>query len=252
MDAAITQSLGYKHTLNIREDAIPKPVTGKAKAEKPKKGAPAMPGTRQQRGRERRAEILHVARGLFAQHGFRGTSLAMLAEEIGISDAGLLYHFPSKNHLLLAVLEETDHEQEARMAGDLNTADAHYIASWAEFGKVLEDDPVLTALDVLMSAEHLQNASDFNQYFQHRYETFRDRLVRSFETGQKAGVFRTDFDPHLEAVLMLAALDGLRLQWLLSGGRISMAEAMRYFIRHMEARIRVDGGVGIAKKPRAR
>jgi AcrR family transcriptional regulator len=196
------------------------------------------PGTRQKRGRKRRAEILQAARKLFAQNGFRGTSLASLAEEIGITDAGLLYHFPSKNELLLAVLEETDAEQETRMAGDLDTADAHYISSWAEFGQVLEDDPVLTALDVLMSAEHLQTASDFNTYFQHRYEMFRDRLVRSFEAGRAEGVFRSDFDPQIEAILMLATLDGLRLQWLLSGGRISMADAMRYFIRHMEARIR--------------
>ena len=173
----------------------------------------------------------------------------MLAQEIGISDAGLLYHFPSKNDLLLAVLEETDREQEARMSGDVQATDAQYIASWAEFGKVLEDDPVLTALDVLMSAEHLQNASDFNQYFQSRYQTFRERLVTSFEAGRKAGIFKTDFDPHIEAVLMLATLDGLRLQWLLSGGRISMASAMRYFIRHMEERIRTDGA---GKKPRGR
>jgi AcrR family transcriptional regulator len=198
---------------------------------------PVLPGMRQRRGRKRRAEILQGARKLFAQRGFRGTSLAMLAEEIGITDAGLLYHFPTKNALLLAVLEETDQEQETRLAGDLDTADAHYIASWAEFGQVLEDDPVLTALDVLMSAEHLETSSDFNEYFRRRYDTFRNRLVRSFEAGRAAGVFRTDFDPHTEAVLMLATLDGLRLQWLLSDGGISMAEAMRYFMRHMQARI---------------
>ncbi|WP_276608497.1 TetR/AcrR family transcriptional regulator [Caulobacter sp. SLTY] len=200
-------------------------------------GPPSAPGTRQPRGRKRRAEILQGARKLFAQRGFRGTSLAMLAEEIGITDAGLLYHFPTKSALLLAVLEETDREQETRMAGDLDTADAHYVASWAEFGKVLEDDPVLTALDVLMSAEHLEAGSEFNEYFKGRYETFRNRLVRSFEAGRDAGVFRSDFDPLMEAALMIATLDGLRLQWLLSDGRISMAEAMRYFIRHMEARI---------------
>ncbi|MDP3767463.1 MAG: TetR/AcrR family transcriptional regulator [Dehalococcoidia bacterium] len=199
---------------------------------------PSLPGTRQLRGRKRRAEILAGARKLFAHRGFKGTSLAMLAEEIGITDAGLLYHFPTKNALLLAVLEETDKEQVALMAGDLDTADAGYISSWGEFGKVLEDDPILTALDVLMSAEHLQTTSDFNQYYQQRYGDFRDCLVRSLEAGRAAGVFKSDFDPLTEAVLMLATLDGLRLQWLLSGGQISMADAMRYFIRHMEARIR--------------
>ncbi|MDZ4375725.1 MAG: TetR/AcrR family transcriptional regulator [Phenylobacterium sp.] len=212
-------------------------MTQKPDSRRAEGATPLVPGTRQRRGRERRADILKAARNLFAQNGFRGTSLAMLAEVVGMTDAGLLYHFPTKNKLLLAVLEETDAAQEARMSGGLDTADASYIASWAEFGKVLEDDPVLTALDVLISAEHLQTASDFNQYFRQRYEGFRERLIRSFEAGQQAGVYRMDFDPHTEAVLMLATLDGLRLQWLLSDGRISMADAMRYFIRHMEARI---------------
>lgn len=206
------------------------------------------PGTRQSRGRKRRAEILQAARLLFAQNGFRGTSLAMLAEEVGITDAGLLYHFPTKNDLLLAVLEETDKEQETRMSGGLDTDDAAYISSWADFGKVLEEDPVLMALDVLMSAEHLQTASDFNQYFQRRYEAFRERLVRSFKRGKADGLYNADFNPQLEAVLMIAALDGLRLQWLLSDGKISMASAMRYFIRHMEDRIAVKKK-RVSKKP---
>lgn len=197
------------------------------------------PGTRQSRGRKRRAEILQAARRLFAQSGYRGTSLAMLAEEVGITDAGLLYHFPTKNDLLLAVLEETDKEQETRMSGGLDTANAEYISAWAEFGKVLEEDPVLMALDVLMSAEHLQTASDFNEYFQRRYEAFRDRLVRSFKKGKADGIYHADFNPNIEAALMIATLDGLRLQWLLSDGQISMASAMRYYIRHMEDRILV-------------
>lgn len=209
------------------------------------------PGMRQSRGRKRRAEILHAARRLFAQNGFRGTSLAMLAEEIGITDAGLLYHFPTKNDLLLAVLEETDKEQEHRMSGGLDTDDANYISAWAEFGKVLEEDPVLMALDVLMSAEHLQTASDFNDYFQRRYEEFRERLVRSLKKGKADGVYNSDFNPQLEAALMIAALDGLRLQWLLSDGRISIASAMRYYIRHMESRIAALKRRP-AKKPRDR
>ena len=196
-----------------------------------------LPGTRQERGRTRRAAILQAARKLFAQHGFRGTSLAALAQEVGITDAGLLYHFPNKKKLLLAVIAETDAEQEDRMTGGRDLADADYIAAWAEFGGVLEEDEVLTALDVLLSAEHLQTKSDFNDYYRRRYDTFRDRLVHAFEEGRRAGRFRDDFDPRMEAVLMLATLDGLRLQWLLSDGRISMADAMRYFIRHMEERI---------------
>jgi AcrR family transcriptional regulator len=193
---------------------------------------------RQSRGRIRRAAILRAARELFSRHGRRGTSIAAIAEKVGITDAGLLYHFPTKNELLLAVLEETDREQEGLMAGDSEAADARYISSWSEFGAVLEDEPVLMALDVLMSAEHLQTSSRFNQYFTERYQAFRDRIGRSFENGRKERAFNNDFDPKMEAALMIAVLDGLRLQWLLSKGDISMAKAMRYYVQRLEERVR--------------
>ena len=56
------------------------------------------------KGRERRAAILAAADEAFAKHGFRGASLATIADSVGLTQPGLLHHFPSKEHLLLEVL----------------------------------------------------------------------------------------------------------------------------------------------------
>jgi AcrR family transcriptional regulator len=50
-------------------------------------------------------EILDRAAALFAQHGFDRTSLKSLADAVGLSKAGLLHHFPSKEALYEAALE---------------------------------------------------------------------------------------------------------------------------------------------------
>jgi len=50
-------------------------------------------------------QILDRAAGLFARHGFAHTSLKDLADAVGLSKAGLLHHYPSKEALFDAAQE---------------------------------------------------------------------------------------------------------------------------------------------------
>ncbi len=52
--------------------------------------------------------ILDRAAGLFAQRGFAKTSVQDVADAVGLSKAGLLHHFPSKDALRTAVLAHAD------------------------------------------------------------------------------------------------------------------------------------------------
>jgi len=203
---------------------------GRRKAERP-------PGTRQPRGRARRAAVLQAARRLFAQHGFKGASLAAVAQEAGITDAGLLYHFPTKNDLLLAVIAEGDREQDESLDKVRGETGLALLRRMAEFGMDLESDPLLTALDVTLSAEHLGDTSAINRYFVERYERFRSMLAQAFVEARAHGDLRADLDPETEAANMTAVLDGLRLQWLLSGGQVSLADNMRAYVNGVIERL---------------
>ncbi|RZU14212.1 TetR family transcriptional regulator [Kribbella rubisoli] len=50
----------------------------------------------------RRAQLLDVTTELVADHGYAATSLGRIAESAGITKAGVLYHFPSKQALVEA------------------------------------------------------------------------------------------------------------------------------------------------------
>ncbi|MFJ5985489.1 TetR/AcrR family transcriptional regulator [Lentzea sp. NPDC092896] len=52
-------------------------------------------------------KILDAAAALFARHGFEQTSLKSLADAVGLSKAGLLHHFPSKDALFEAAWEQS-------------------------------------------------------------------------------------------------------------------------------------------------
>lgn len=57
------------------------------------------------RAPDTRERVLQTAQMLFAERGYRGTSLRDIARRIGIKAPSLLHHFPSKRLLYLAVLD---------------------------------------------------------------------------------------------------------------------------------------------------
>lgn len=57
------------------------------------------------RGRRRREAVLDAAEELFHHRGFHGVSVDDLGAAAGISGPGLYRHFPSKDALLMAVLD---------------------------------------------------------------------------------------------------------------------------------------------------
>lgn len=52
-----------------------------------------------------RLEIIQVASKLFLQHGYSNTTARMISEELKMSPGNLTFHFPSKEHLLLELVE---------------------------------------------------------------------------------------------------------------------------------------------------
>jgi AcrR family transcriptional regulator len=57
-------------------------------------------------GDARRAQIVGIARRLFAEGGYRTTTTRQLAREAGVSDALMYRHFKSKDDVLRAVVDQ--------------------------------------------------------------------------------------------------------------------------------------------------
>src|SRR3954462_8985172 len=72
---------------------------------------------------ERRREILEAAVRVFSTSGYRKGSLRDVAELVGMSQAGLLHHYPTQNALLEAVLTWRDEESQDHIGPDVRSVD---------------------------------------------------------------------------------------------------------------------------------
>ena len=178
----------------------------------------------------RKSQIIQEAMRLFAQHGYRGTTIATVADAVGLTEPGLLHHFPSKEHLLIGVLEERDKIDRERFGGALRQQDTRILESLKMLVSHYENTPGLAQLFTVLVAESIDSEHPGNTYFVQRYRDFRLKLSEAFEDAQRNGEIRRDVETDLLASLTLAVMDGLQVQWLLEAEGLSMSKVINQFV----------------------
>jgi AcrR family transcriptional regulator len=158
------------------------------------------------KGVAKRAEILRAALEVIARHGYRKTSTRELAAAAGLSEAGMLHYFGSKEQLFEAVLRARDEADTARFeTGD--TID-NLTAIIRHNGSV----PGLVQLYSTFSAEAGDPEHSSHEYFVERYAGIRAALADAVRARQAAGTLDASADPETIATLLIALSDGLQVQ----------------------------------------
>ena len=83
-------------------------------------------------GEQRRAQLLRVARYLFARQGFSSTTMDEVAEQAGVTKPLLYQHFDSKKGLYIELVDEIAHRVLKAVA--IATAEAEGPRQQVEFG----------------------------------------------------------------------------------------------------------------------
>ncbi|WP_165185024.1 TetR/AcrR family transcriptional regulator [Caulobacter soli] len=162
---------------------------------------------------DRRALILAAAVEIIGDKGFHGFSIKDLAVRCEMTDAGLLHHFGSKAALLTAVLDERDRQDEIAIAAALGEAAdparrtplavRHILRALVQRNR---EKPEFVRLYAMLRVEAMAPDHPAHAYFRQRDTAAHQMFTRLL------GVIDTDADSLARQVL--AALDGLELQWL--------------------------------------
>jgi AcrR family transcriptional regulator len=174
------------------------------------------------KGVRRRQQILDSAIALFAQRGVDRASLRTVGEAIGVSHTALRHYFRSRDELLIEVYRT----HEAAAAGDLS-ADDSPVGGIAEAARQNRSIPGLVELYATLTTDALADAHPAARDFaRDRFARLRATLAARVEAGQQAGRIAADIDPVDAAALVIAASDGLQIQWLLDPGAVDVGRAL--------------------------
>ncbi|MEV0463882.1 TetR/AcrR family transcriptional regulator [Nocardia tengchongensis] len=160
------------------------------------------------KGIERREQILEAALHTIADRGFLGTSVAELAEAVGLSQSGLLHYFGSKEELFVAVLRKRDEVDTAAMGEPTPEALIRLIRHNTQV-------PGLVELFTHMQAAAADADHPAHEYMRLHYELGTRGLAYVLRDMQQAGTIPATVDVEVMATAFMALSDGLQSRWLI-------------------------------------
>lgn len=168
------------------------------------------------KGRASKQEILEAASLLFGEVGFHEASLRDIATRVGMTHPGLLHHFPTKKILLAQVLAYRDEQDFAAMERFMAEDGMEFDQCMVEVAVWNASRPGVIALFATLSAEATSASHPAHGFFVARYVDLLARLEACYESLKQQGRLRTDITPVTAAKTVMALMDGLQIQWLLS------------------------------------
>jgi AcrR family transcriptional regulator len=182
-------------------------------------------------GSGRRAELLELARRLFAERGFKSTTVRDIAEAAGILSGSLYHHFDSKESMADEILREflddlfgRYGEIVAQKLGPRKTLEAIVVASFESIHN--HHDAV-----AIYQAEAKFLASQYPRfgYIDERNAEFRRMWVSILRDGVKQGAFRANLDVDL-AYRFIRDTVWVAVRWYSPGGSRSADEIAEHYL----------------------
>ncbi len=177
---------------------------------------------------ERRAEIVRAAAKTFGTKGYQKGSLIDIAAQVGMTHAGVLHHFGSKEQLLIAVLEYRDQEDLEALAEQKMPEGVHLFwhltrtaAANAQRAGIVQTYAAITGESV--TENHPARGFVVNRF----------ALLRSYIEEALRAVCGPDLPDDVcthAASSIIGVMDGIQLQWLLDEDAVDLPEATRFAI----------------------
>lgn len=173
----------------------------------------------------------------FGARGYNKGPLTEIADQVGMTHAGVLHHFGSKDQLLLEVLRYRDET-------DVKDLEGQHIPGGIDLFRHLVRTALLNARRaglvqayVVLSAESVTEGHPARDWFVERYRTLRREVGEAFRTVCAERGIDEPATVDRAAASILAVMDGLQVQSLLDPEQVDLAESSAFAIEAIVAQV---------------
>ena len=198
-----------------------------------------MPGVKN--AEQTRQAILAAAFNEIHENGFQGARLDRLLPELGLTKGALYYHFPDKQSVLSAVIDEMlDPTQQIMWSQPLRESDDPIeglkVSIRGMKEKHLERDeniergcPVFNLIQE-MSPIH----EGVRQKLEQLVDSIRNSTIEALERGIAAGIVREDVRPDVVADFIMATKEGIMNYGKLTRSRQQIEDSFRCLEEYLD------------------
>lgn len=166
------------------------------------------------KGVAKREEILQRALEVIAREGYRGASVKEIADSVGLSQAGLLHYFDSKEELFTEVLRKRDELDVVNFVPEPLNPAVDVRGGYVSIIRHNSEVPGLVQLFSRLSVDAADPAHAAHGYFVERGAMMRETFAQALAARQATGEMTTRVDAETLARIFQAVADGLQLQWM--------------------------------------
>lgn len=162
----------------------------------------------------RREQLVRTVYEVMAREGVHRVPLQQIADESGVSKGLLLYHFATKDAMVLAAMEWVLEATAARIRERIEGAEPDELIARVLGAIWIDPEANLDFFRFYLDGvEHLARSPRFAQFGERNRQVINGLYVDVIRIGVEAGVFNVT-DVENAAIQMRSVMDGTFLQWL--------------------------------------
>lgn len=182
-------------------------------------------------GSERRAALVDIAADLFAQRGFRSTTVREIADAAGVLSGSLYHHFDSKESIIDELLSSYTDEllSQYRSIVSQGGSNREVLTNLvrAAFSSFTRHRAAITVFQ--NERQYLAQFPRFS-YLVKTEQTVQRIYTKVLRDGRETGEFRADLDPKLTYRFVRDAI-WVSVRWYRPGGRLATDQLADEYLR---------------------